>query len=179
MRDIVYSLRRKSANAGDARLGRGAVTVPSLSSGEKLAAYVLTSAGLLRTLVSRPLKVRSPVRQSMHTAHSLVTPTTVADRTGKILAPLWALLLLVALSSGCANETSQNSALRRDHEAISRLLDAALLSDDPRQEFQSALPKVRAFSTVDSAWIDGHTFYVVYKQGGLVSWTARLEPFVP
>jgi hypothetical protein len=96
----------------------------------------------------------------------------VTDRVGATIPPFPSLLLLLVLLAGCAHEASHTSAIQRDHEAISRLLDAALLSDNPRREFQDALPRVRAFATVDSAWTDGNTFFVVYKEGGLVSWTA-------
>ena len=61
--------------------------------------------------------------------------------------------------------------MKRDHEAISSLLDKAILSENPKQEFASALEKVRTYSSVDSAWISGSSFFVKYKQGGVVSWT--------
>lgn len=112
------------------------------------------------------------MRQRMHTARPPHEPSKITDRAGDIVAPLITLLLLLALLGGCAHQESQTSAIHRDHEAISRLLDAALLSDNPRREFQAALPRVRAFATVDSAWTDGDTFFVIYKEGGLVSWTA-------
>jgi len=99
-------------------------------------------------------------------------PSKITDRARDIVAPLNTLLLSLALLAGCAHEESQTSAIHRDHEAISRLLDAALLSDNPRREFQNALPRVRAYATVDSAWTDGTTFFVLYKEGGIVSWTA-------
>ena len=112
------------------------------------------------------------MRQRMHIARPLHEPSKTADRARDIVALLNTLLLFLALLGGCAHEESQTSAIHRDHEAISRLLDAALLSEDPRREFQNALPRVRAFAAVDSAWTDGNSFFVIYKEGGLVSWTA-------
>jgi len=111
------------------------------------------------------------MRQRMHIARPPHEPSKLTDRARTVVAPLNTLLLLFALLGGCTHQESQTDAIRRDHEAISRLLDAALLSDNPRREFQNALPRVRAFATVDSAWTDGTTFFVVYKEGGLVSWT--------
>ena len=125
------------------------------------------------TFIPRRLKVRGIMRQRMHIARPLREPSKTTDRARDIVAPLNTLLLSLALLGGCAqHEESQTSAIHRDHEAISQLLDAALLSEDPRREFQNALPRVRAFATVDSAWMDGNSFFVVYKEGGLVSWTA-------
>lgn len=77
------------------------------------------------------------------------------------------------------HEASHTPDIRRDHEAISRILDAAILSEQPAREFQKALAEVRTFPSVDSAWTDGYTFFVMYKQGGLVSWTAPPEPKNP
>ena len=97
------------------------------------------------------------MRQRMHVARPLHEPSKTADRARDIVALLNTLLLFLALLGGCAqHEESQTSAIHRDHEAISRLLDAALLSEDPRREFQNALPRVRAFAAVDSAWTDGN-----------------------
>ncbi len=115
------------------------------------------------------------MRQRMHVARPPHDPSKITDRARDIVAPLSTLLLFLALHGGCAHEESHTSAIRRDHAAISRLLDAALLSEHPRREFQDALPRVRAFATVDSAWTDGNTFFVIYKEGGLVSWTAPPE----
>jgi hypothetical protein len=90
-------------------------------------------------------------------------------------SPLNAMLLLVILLGGCMHEASHAPDIRRDHEAISRILDAAILSEQPTREFQNAVTKVRAFPSVDSAWTDGNTFFVMYKQGGIVSWSAHPE----
>jgi hypothetical protein len=87
------------------------------------------------------------------------------------------LLLMVGLSlSGCATDKPPAPDLKRDHEAISRILDAAVLHATPWSEFTKALPAVRAYSSVDSAWTDGITFFVRYKNGGIVSWTAPPQP---
>jgi hypothetical protein len=63
------------------------------------------------------------------------------------------------------------SNLKRDHEAISSILDKALLNENPKREFESSLEKVRSYTSVDSAWISGQSFFVKYKEGGVVSWT--------
>jgi hypothetical protein len=80
---------------------------------------------------------------------------------------------------GCAGERPGTFDVKRDHEAISRILDAALLSDKPTQEFQRALVTVRSFASVDSAWTEGVSFYVKYRNGGIVSWTAPPKPTIP
>ena len=81
------------------------------------------------------------------------------------------IILLVCYASGCAGKESDVDMLKRDHEAISKILDKALLGDDPQLALKNSLEKVRSFSSVDSAWISGSSFFVKYKQGGKVSWT--------
>lgn len=93
------------------------------------------------------------------------------------------LLLIFAVSmfsmlSGCTGQTSGTFDVQRDHKAISLIVDAAVLSDNPPREFRKALTQVRSFSSVDSAWTDGVTFFVKYKNGGTVSWTAPPEPTI-
>lgn len=71
----------------------------------------------------------------------------------------------------CGHHDSQGpDSLKRDHAEISKILDAAMLSEAPVDSFHSALRKVQSYPTVDSAWIDGLTFFVKYKHGGIVSW---------
>jgi hypothetical protein len=60
--------------------------------------------------------------------------------------------------------------IRKDHAAISSILDKAVLSENPKREFENSLDKVRSYASVDSAWISGSSFFVKYKQGGIVSW---------
>jgi hypothetical protein len=67
-------------------------------------------------------------------------------------------------------------SIRRDHKEISTILDKALLSEAPVDSFRAALARVQAYSTVDSAWISGLSFFVKYKHGGIVSWTVPTEP---
>lgn len=112
------------------------------------------------------------MRHRMHTARPADEPVTSVDRAGDVVTLLIASLLSLTLLGGCTHQESLTTAIQRDHEAISRLLDAALLSDNPSLEFQNALPRVRAYATVDSAWTDGTTFFVLYREGGMVSWTA-------
>jgi len=88
-----------------------------------------------------------------------------------VLSLLPALVLLIF--AGCVSQTPGAFNVKADHEAISRILDAAVLSSTPAREFEKALPEVRAFASVDSAWTDGTTFFVKYRNGGgPVSWTA-------
>ncbi len=68
------------------------------------------------------------------------------------------------------------SSIKRDHESISSVLDKALLSANPKLEFENALEKVRAYPSVDAAWISGFSFFVKYKEGGIVSWTIQPSP---
>lgn len=80
----------------------------------------------------------------------------------------------------CGHHDSQGlDGVKRDNAEISKILDAALLSEAPIDSFRVALPKVQSYPTVDSAWIDGSTFFVKYKQGGIVSWIATPPTNVP
>jgi hypothetical protein len=111
-----------------------------------------------------------------HVVQPMCKSSSLADRLGRIPALLHAFeILLLLLPVGCAYEGVHISAIGRDHAAISKMLDAALLSDNPRRDFQTILPEVRSFSAVDSAWTDGTTFFVRYREGGIVSWTAPPE----
>lgn len=65
--------------------------------------------------------------------------------------------------------------IQQDHAEISKMLDKALLSEDPLRSFHDVLPKVQSFASVDSAWISGNTFYVRYRNAGSVSWTAPMN----
>lgn len=82
------------------------------------------------------------------------------------------MLLLGAMFATCGSSESQHgNAIKRDHEQIGAILDRALLSETPMQAFHAALDTVRAFPSVDSAWITSSSFFVRYKHGGVVSWT--------
>jgi hypothetical protein len=93
-----------------------------------------------------------------------------------LLLILTLLMLVPATIPGCAGETSGSFDVKRDHEAINRILSAAVLSDQPDREFRKALTSVRSFPSVDSAWTDGTSFFVRYRKGGTVTWTAPPEP---
>jgi hypothetical protein len=101
--------------------------------------------------------------------------TIAADHLPSVLSFL---VLGLYLLCGCSPEKPGTIDIRRDHEAISRILDAAVLSDAPAREFRKALPAVRLYPSVDSAWTDGLAFYVQYKNGGIVSWTAPPLPTI-
>jgi hypothetical protein len=58
---------------------------------------------------------------------------------------------------------------------IKALLDKAVLSDDPIQQFKEALPKVQGYSSVDSAWVTNSAIFVKLKKGSTVSWVASPE----
>lgn len=98
------------------------------------------------------------------------------ETAGFLPLMLTALSLAVLVLFGCASEKPGALDVKRDHEAISRILDAAVLSNEPARAFEKALVVVRSYSSVDSAWTDGFTFYVNYKSGGTVSWTAPPDP---
>jgi hypothetical protein len=86
------------------------------------------------------------------------------------------LMMGALLFCSCSAEKQGAMDIRRDHEAISQLLDSAVLSDSPAREFLKALSAVRGYASVDSAWIDGVSFFVRYKNGGIVTWTAPPQP---
>jgi hypothetical protein len=85
----------------------------------------------------------------------------------------------VPFFAGCVRNVSEAEKLRLDHEEIEAILDKALLSDNPAQEFISVLPRVRSYGSVDSAWIEGKTFYVKYTHGGTVTWIVPPEQREP
>lgn len=72
--------------------------------------------------------------------------------------------------AACSGRQTEMEVIKRDHAAIAALLDKALVEPDPLQAFERALPTVRSFASVDSAWISGSTFFVAYKGGGKVTW---------
>ena len=84
-------------------------------------------------------------------------------------------ILLVALSllapAACARHRPDDM-MRRDHAGIEAILDKAVLSRDPATAFKDAIPRIRSFPSVDSAWTDGTTMFVKYRRGGTVTWTA-------
>jgi hypothetical protein len=87
------------------------------------------------------------------------------------------IIMLLMAFAGCGQHDSQSGdSLKRDHAAISKMLDSALLSEAPIDSFRVVLETVKSFPSVDSAWIDGVTFYVKYKQGGILAWTAPPQP---
>lgn len=60
--------------------------------------------------------------------------------------------------------------MKSDYQSIKIILDSAIISNEPNRKFMEALPKVKQFSTVDTAWINGSSFFVKFKKGGTVSW---------
>lgn len=72
---------------------------------------------------------------------------------------------------GCAVRDSYDS-VKRDHARISAMLDAALLSKEPKLSFTALIDTVGSFPSVDSAWVEGTTFFVKYRDGGTLMWTA-------
>ena len=79
-------------------------------------------------------------------------------------------MILVGFATCGHNNSQEPDGLKRDHAEISKMLDAALLSDSPVASFRSVLKRVQSYPSVDSAWIDGSTFFVKYKHGGVLSW---------
>jgi hypothetical protein len=74
--------------------------------------------------------------------------------------------------SSCTDSKNSKSKLKSEHEEIAAIMDKALLGNDPVQSFHDALPRIRAYASVDSAWISGMALYVKYVEGGIVSWSA-------
>jgi hypothetical protein len=80
--------------------------------------------------------------------------------------------MLATFFATCGQSESRNAdTLKRDHEEISTLLDRALLSESPIDTFKVLTGKIRSYPSVDSAWVEGGTFFVKYKNGGTVTWT--------
>jgi hypothetical protein len=90
----------------------------------------------------------------------------------QLLISALGVMMLSAMVATCgSSESQQGNAIKRDHEQIGAILDRALLSETPMEAFHAALDTVRAFPSVDSAWITSSSFFVRYKHGGVVSWT--------
>ncbi|MGB4414678.1 MAG: hypothetical protein WBI53_07310 [Paludibacter sp.] len=64
----------------------------------------------------------------------------------------------------------EKGKMKSDYQSIKIILDSAIVSDEPNRKFREALPKVKQFSTVDSAWINSSSFFVKFKKGGTVTW---------
>jgi hypothetical protein len=97
------------------------------------------------------------------------------DVTGIIIL---AAVLLTA--SSCKPPEEQNvTRLKQDHEEITKILDRAMLSDAPVDSFKAAFERVKKYPSVDSVWISGVSFFIKYKQGGIVSWTVPPKPINP
>jgi hypothetical protein len=100
-----------------------------------------------------------------------------SEANGSMFLKLFLPVAVAVLIPGCVPQGPRPYDAKADHEAISRILDAAVLSSSPVREFARALPEVRTFASVDSAWIDGATFFVKFRDGGgPVSWTAPPDP---
>lgn len=83
-------------------------------------------------------------------------------------------MALILLSS-CFG-LSEKGRINSDYKSIKIILDNAVLSDNPEKKFIAALLKVKQFSSVDTAWIGGSSFFVKFKDGGTVSWTKSPKP---
>jgi hypothetical protein len=95
------------------------------------------------------------------------------DQLNVVLIKVVAIALPLVPLPACMHQNSQtDSEIKRDNAEISRLLDEALLSSSPIDAFHALLSKVRSYPSVDSAWVNGRTFFVQYKGGGVVSWTS-------
>lgn len=78
------------------------------------------------------------------------------------------LIFFVVILSSC--KPSNNVQMRNQTDEIKSILDSAMLSEHPMQKFTEVLPRIKEYSSVDSAWIADLGFYVKYKKGGTVSW---------
>ena len=73
----------------------------------------------------------------------------------------------------CCSGLIEKGKIKSDYQSIKIILDSAILSDEPNQKFIEALPKVKKLSTVDTVWINGSSFYVKFKKGGIISWMSN------
>jgi hypothetical protein len=105
-------------------------------------------------------------------AHMRSTPD------GLILFVSTVVLIVFASLDGCSPDKPGVDTIRRDDLAIRQMLDSAVLSEAPAQAFARALPMVRAHASVDSAWTDGPSIFVRYKNGGIVTWTVPPAPLI-
>ncbi|MEI7661619.1 MAG: hypothetical protein WCK34_05465 [Bacteroidota bacterium] len=62
---------------------------------------------------------------------------------------------------------------------IKAILDHAVLSENPMKRLSEALPKVRQFASVDSAWITGNGIFVKFSKGATISWIVNPEDIKP
>jgi len=61
--------------------------------------------------------------------------------------------------------------IESDHKQIKEICDKALISNNPEEQFQKAISKIKDFKTVEKVWFLSNTLYVKYKDGGQVSWS--------
>lgn len=60
--------------------------------------------------------------------------------------------------------------MKDEVQQIKSILDKSLLDEDPSKSFKEVLPKIRSYSSVDSAWTTNMAFFVKFKKGGTMSW---------
>ncbi len=92
-----------------------------------------------------------------------------------IACSTFAALASITFATCGQTDSQHNSNIKHDNVEISKMLDQAILSPSPVDSFQVLLPKIRSYPTVDSAWINGRNFFVQYKGGGVLSWTAPIN----
>jgi len=86
-----------------------------------------------------------------------------------------AILVVIIVSAINIKKYQFKQEIESDHKEIKKILDEALLSNEPIIKLNEAIPKINKYSTVDSVWFSGLTIFVKYKKGGLVSWSISPE----
>jgi hypothetical protein len=69
--------------------------------------------------------------------------------------------------------------MKNEFTEIKAMLDKAVISNDPIKRFEELLPKVKSYSSVDSAWITNSAIFVKIKGGSVLSWIANPEQIKP
>ncbi len=90
------------------------------------------------------------------------------------LEKLVAFLIVILLLSAFSCQTQTSVQMLKDHESLQQKIDDAILKEDPMKEVQELLPQIQKYDIVDSAWIDGYSFWIQYKNGGKQMWLIPL-----
>jgi len=88
----------------------------------------------------------------------------------RLIGILLPVIIFTFVTTSCKCKSVGSSEMKNDYAKIDAILDKALLSDNPHKGFQIALPEVKKFQSVDTAWINGNVFSVKFKMGGTVTW---------
>lgn len=81
-----------------------------------------------------------------------------------------ALCIVLVLSLSCHRPGPAVGATAQQYRSIQTMLDRAVVAADPVRSLAAAIPRVRAYSVVDSVWMQGNELYVHFRNGGTASW---------